>query len=142
MLKKPYFIWQKLLIFSCLWSLNELLNLVLFNIQKIRGSNSHAVFLSQKELSGTPTSPSINTFLWILSHVKIIPFSTKLRPRFSKKNLVLILFVFQYLLKNTLWLGIIEITKSALMFIISKIADTLFLVTKFLCLAKNFKSIV
>ena len=48
MLKKPFFIWQKLLTFSCLWPLNELLNLGLFNIHKIREPNFYVVFRFKK----------------------------------------------------------------------------------------------
>ena len=45
--KTPFqVIWPKLLIFPFLWSLNQLLNLGLFNIDKMRGPNSHAVFRS------------------------------------------------------------------------------------------------
>ena len=46
--QKSCFIWQKLLIFPCLWPLNELLNVGLVNFQKIRGPNSHVVFRSKK----------------------------------------------------------------------------------------------
>ena len=56
----------------------------------MRRPTRHVVF-SPKKNSGGPASPNINTFLRILAHVKIIAFSTKVCPGFSKKILVLIL---------------------------------------------------
>ena len=41
-------IWPKLLIFPFLWSLNQLLNEGLFNIDKMRGPNSYVVLRSSK----------------------------------------------------------------------------------------------
>ena len=46
MFKKPYFnlFGKKLLVFLSLWPLNQLLNLELFNIHKMRVPNSPVVF--------------------------------------------------------------------------------------------------
>ena len=41
-------IWQKLLIFPYIFSLNHLLNLELINIHKMRGPNSYLVFSPKK----------------------------------------------------------------------------------------------
>ena len=92
MLKKP--LWQKLQIFPSLWPLNQLLNLGLFNIHKMRGPNCHVVFSPKKNFQEVQLHQTLILFFEFWHMSRIIAFSTKVCPRFSKKILVLILFVF------------------------------------------------
>ena len=74
-------IWQKLPSLLFLWPLNQLLNLGLFNINQIFTKFAGLSSQFQKELSGAPTTPNINIFLWMLADIKIIAFSTRAYPR-------------------------------------------------------------
>ena len=92
MLKKLYFnLFGKTTDF---WPLNELLNLGLFKIHKMRVPNSHVVFSPEQNFQELQLHQTLRCFSEFLAHVEIIAFSTKRCPRFSKKCLALILFVF------------------------------------------------
>ena len=56
--------------------------------------NSDVVFSPKNNFQRLQLHQTLIFFLWILAHVKIIAFTTKVCPQFSKKFLVLILFAF------------------------------------------------
>ena len=102
MLKITYFnLFSKTTNFFCLWLLNKLLNIGLFNIHKMRASNSHVVFSSKNNFQELQFHQTLS-FFFEFHHISRSQHSQQKLVHDFQKMLVLILFVFWCFLKNTL----------------------------------------